>query len=358
MDKKKGFGGQWVDVLTAGTHTDDKGIKRVIDARFLEQLVSNLDADLHEPPVVIGHPETDAPAFGWVCGMRVEDGILQAQFCDVDPQFEEMVRGGKFKKRSVALYLDKVNAPGGRAPALRHVGFLGAKPPAVKGLRNISFDEGEAATFEVITFSEGEAMGEKDNDKEAQGLAERAWDALKKKLGLSDDKPAGTQASFSEADVQRLIGEAVEGVEAKFSETLTRLEKDNKELRTRVDRQSGASRRSEIVTFCEGLGGGKFLPAFKRMGMVEFMESLAASGQKVSVVTFAEEGGGEVQKTQELSPLDWFKSFLETLPSFVEFGEKFGSLRVTGRAEEITDPDAMEKMRAGMGIKKSEGGTK
>src|SRR5205085_325301 len=141
-----------IDIFTIGTHTDDKGSEHVIGAAFLEQTAANFKPDVHEPPVVIGHPRTDAPAFGWTCGLRVEGDTLQAQFCDVDPKFEELVIDGKFKKRSASFYLDAAKAPGGRVPQLRHVGFLGAQPPAVKGLREIRFHEGEAVNFEDITF--------------------------------------------------------------------------------------------------------------------------------------------------------------------------------------------------------------
>ena len=55
-------------------------------------------------------------------------------------RFAEMVQAGRFPKRSAAFY------PDGR---LRHVGFLGAMPPAVKGLKNISFgNDDDAIAFE------------------------------------------------------------------------------------------------------------------------------------------------------------------------------------------------------------------
>jgi hypothetical protein len=51
-----------------------------------------------------------------------------------------VVKQGLFKKRSVSLYPDMT---------LRHVGFLGAVPPSIKGLADIQFKEGaQAMTFE------------------------------------------------------------------------------------------------------------------------------------------------------------------------------------------------------------------
>jgi len=49
-------------------------------------------------------------------------------------EFEDMVKQGLFKKRSIRL------APDGTR--LLHVGFLGAVPPAVEGLADINFKGG------------------------------------------------------------------------------------------------------------------------------------------------------------------------------------------------------------------------
>ncbi|MET0626576.1 MAG: hypothetical protein ABW250_26815 [Pyrinomonadaceae bacterium] len=347
--KSKGFGGQWVDVFRAGKQRDDKGNEHELDVSFLEQVVANLKPEEHEAPATIGHPKTDAPAYGWVCDLRTEGDVLQAQFCDVDPAFEQLVRDGKFKKRSASFYLDASKSPGGRVPQLRHVGFLGAQPPAVKGLRDIHFHEGEAITFEDITFSEGDSsMEEKDKKEITDGL----WERIKAAFGGGAEKSPAQEASFSEADVKKLIDDAVKGVETKYS---TEFEK----LRTQVDKTSGSAARAEIVSFCEGLGSGKFLPAFRRMGAVEFMEQLAAADdRKVAVISFAEEGGKQVEKKIEMPLLGWFQNFLAALPPFIEFGEKFGDLKVTSTGAEIVDPTEMEKLRKGMGINKNEGGGK
>lgn len=351
--KKHGFSGQWVDIFTAGTHVDDTGRTHEIDARFLEQVVTNFNPEQHEPPAVVGHPKTDAPAFGWVCASRVEGDRLQVQFCDVDPRFEELVREGKFKKRSASFYLDAGLAPGGRAPQLRHVGFLGAQPPAVKGLREIHFNEGDGVTFETTNFSEGDGMGDKEEEKKT--VREQIADFFRETFGGTKES---APANFSEGDLKKMIGDAVATVEAKLSETTTRLENENKELRTRLDSHSGSATRTEIVSFCERLGAGKFLPAFRRMGVIEFMEALAAVPEKkVSIVTFAEEGGQEVEKKVEITPLQFFQNFLATLPPFVEFGEKFGDLKVRGNGSELIDPQEIEKLRTGMEMK-PEGGAK
>ncbi|MDY7033224.1 MAG: flippase-like domain-containing protein, partial [Thermodesulfobacteriota bacterium] len=86
------------------------------------------------------HPKHDDPAYGLVQAVKTEtrDGkkILLAKFKNVEPEFAEMVKSGRFPKRSAGFY------PDGR---LRHVGFLGATPPAIKGLKNIAFGDGDNA---------------------------------------------------------------------------------------------------------------------------------------------------------------------------------------------------------------------
>ena len=55
---------------------------------------------------------------------------------DVEPQFAEMVNTRRFPKRSTAFYTpDHPQNPKPGVWYLRHVAFLGAQPPAVKGLR-------------------------------------------------------------------------------------------------------------------------------------------------------------------------------------------------------------------------------
>lgn len=101
------------------------------------------DPSLHEAPLVVGHPEHDSPAWGWVRGLRY-DALLWALPWQVDPAFADLVRAGRYKKVSASLY--RPDAPSNPKPGvwyLRHVGFLGAMPPAVKGLPQVQLQEDE-----------------------------------------------------------------------------------------------------------------------------------------------------------------------------------------------------------------------
>lgn len=124
----------WVEVFKIGTHTDSKGITRTWSKQDLDAIVSNYNENNEEAPVVIGHPTVDAPAFGWVEKIKRENDRLLVKFKKIIPEFVRWVDDGLYRKISVAINPDN---------SLRHVGFLGATPPAVKGLQH-SFGNGES----------------------------------------------------------------------------------------------------------------------------------------------------------------------------------------------------------------------
>lgn len=94
-------------------------------------------------PVVVGHPKDNSPAWGWVLSCREDNDNL---FCDIDlsPEFFALVEKGYFRERSVAFY--------NRKPyVLRHLGFLGANPPAIKGLQELTFSDDDE--YECIAMN-------------------------------------------------------------------------------------------------------------------------------------------------------------------------------------------------------------
>lgn len=120
----------------------------------LDAMCASYDPKVHEAPIVIGHPKDNAPAYGWVKGLARKGDVLEATADQVDPSFAESVKAGRYKKVSASFY--KPDSPSNPKPGtyyLRHVGFLGAQPPAVKGLRDASF-AGDADAFVTIELSE------------------------------------------------------------------------------------------------------------------------------------------------------------------------------------------------------------
>ncbi|GAB1372765.1 hypothetical protein MASR1M45_28280 [Candidatus Kapaibacterium sp.] len=129
----------WKEVFKAGKHTDANGNEREWSSEDIDAIISKynnqMPDDKHEAPVVIGHPVNNSPAYAWVESLKKDGETLLAKFTQIDPEFEQLIKEGRYKKVSIALYPDMM---------LRHIGFLGAIPPAVKGLKDSEFNGSES----------------------------------------------------------------------------------------------------------------------------------------------------------------------------------------------------------------------
>ena len=353
-DRANKFGeldGQWIEVFKAG----DYGDKGTYGREELEKIAANYDPQLHEAPVVVGHPREDSPAYGWIEALRVGgNGMpnLEAKLRQVDEGFEALVKGGKFKQRSVALYADLA----GKGLYLRHLGFLGAAPPEVKGLKSV-FHDADSKGFVEIEEEEQMEIGD----------IKKAFGEVLESLGLTkkkDDPPA--LKTFTEAEVK-----AAEEAAATKAAADAKAEAERVFAETERARSAKATRASEVREFIAKLKPvGKWLPAFDKAGLVEFLESLPAE----QTIEFGEEG-----KKEKASPYAVFQKFLEGLPKLVTFGElaaptggaapsvqanETASLKVDpqsalidvrakeiAKAEKITFGEALPKARAEVGAK-------
>lgn len=130
----------WIEVFKTGNLTDSSGNAREWTAGDLDKIVASYNSQKdHEAPVVIGHPVDNSPAYGWIESLKRRGDILLAKLGSLAPEFVEWVKKGLYKKRSIALYGNGL---------LRHIGFLGGTPPAVKGLADPTFsDDGENTEY-------------------------------------------------------------------------------------------------------------------------------------------------------------------------------------------------------------------
>lgn len=112
----------------------------------------------HIAPVVLGHPKDDRPALAWVESLSSCSGALIANVGKLSPALVEAVRGGRYKYLSASFHSpDSPGNPGKGAWYLKHVGMLGAHPPAVKGLGPVAFADGacrQPVMFGKTEFSE------------------------------------------------------------------------------------------------------------------------------------------------------------------------------------------------------------
>jgi hypothetical protein len=136
----------WIAVFRVGTWTDSAGRTKTWTEEDIDRIVSTYDPSKSEAPVVIGHPKDNAPAYGWVEALKRDGEILWAKIKDIAPEFKEWLEKKLYKKRSISLYPDG---------SLRHIGFLGAAPPAVKGLPDAAFRGTEGVVELSLDFAAG-----------------------------------------------------------------------------------------------------------------------------------------------------------------------------------------------------------
>lgn len=135
----------WIEVFKSGTHTDSAGNENTWTDDDLDEIVKvyneQEEQDKHSAPLVLGHPKDNEPAFGWVEKLMRKGDKLLASITQLSEDIRNDVKDGKYKKVSISLYPSKL---------LRHIGLLGATPPAVKGLADVQFSQ---------CFSEGRESG-------------------------------------------------------------------------------------------------------------------------------------------------------------------------------------------------------
>ncbi len=128
----------WFGFMKKGKHIDSKG--RPFEATD-EKLNKILEVNKgREIPIAIGHPETNSPAWGWIGELKRAGDELLALPKQLVAEFETMLQKGMFKTVSVSLNPDLT---------IRHIGFLGATPPAIEGLTQFKFS---AAGADDIVF--------------------------------------------------------------------------------------------------------------------------------------------------------------------------------------------------------------
>lgn len=152
-----------IPIMKVGKHTDNKGNVVEFSAADLKEIATFYNPKDHEAPLVIGHPKTDAPAYGWAQKLEFDESINQlVAFADINaPEFSEAIDKQFYKKISASFYPkdSPQNPVQGKAFGLRHIGFLGAVPPSIKGLdalRTADF----SALDESITFEFNEEKSE------------------------------------------------------------------------------------------------------------------------------------------------------------------------------------------------------
>ncbi len=335
-----------IHIFKPGKQTSSQGITLEFSDDTLKATVDAYSPELHEAPIVIGHPKDNGPAWGWVNGLEFSDDGLVANPQQVDPQFEAMVQAGRFKKVSASFYApDSASNPVPGVYYLRHVGFLGAQPPAVKGLKDVEFSEDD----DVIEFSApwdafyntGNIAGlfrklrefliDKFSKEEADNILptwsiEDLEDSARRRMNEDSNtpspafsepnspsqKPPSQQPPEGTAMTEEELKQLKADLEAK-EQALKDREASFSEKETAIKASEGALQKQAIASDLDDLvKAGKVLPAQKAQ-LAEFMASL---DNEKDVLEF-----GEGEQKKNFSQQAFMKAFLGKLPKAVDFKE-------------------------------------
>jgi len=337
-----------IEVFKAGTWTDSSGNTRTWTEEDLDRIVKQYNSQKeHEAPIVIGHPKDNAPAYGWVERLEKRGQSIWAKIKPTVQEFVDWVKQGLYKKVSISLYPDLL---------LRHIGFLGAMPPAVKGLQVPQFSDAEYSEYimdfrkwtqeERDKLARGEIKGEFAGPNQSFPIAGLedvgdAWklsghaenpDQIRRNI-IRIAKKYGWVSALPDSAREWAKEQNIELTEVQMEEKLKELETQLKEkdkaldefaerdkakeeeiakLREEISRIEKEKRQTEFSSFCEDLiKEGKLTPAMRPVVM-DFMEILYG----VQEYEFTE-GEGKVKA----NPAERFKSFLKALPKVIEYGE-------------------------------------
>lgn len=317
-------------VFAPGTHTAMDGRTITFTPEDCIDLANSYDPSVSEAPFVIGHPSLTAPAYGWAERLEYRDGIVYAAPRQVNPAFAEAFNAGSYKKRSLSIY--QPDSPGNPKPGhfyARHVGFLGAVPPGVKGLPDAQFAEAsgdngplefalpwEADNLSSLFQSIRDWVIQETTIEQAdsiipqwriQSILDSATDERKSISPLAyaeetnvdpNKKTTSTATDFAEREAALAAREA-------------KLAADEEVARTRQLEE----KRTATVAFADGLvKGGSILPR-QKTAIVEVLMNLSQEP-----LSFSE---GETTISQ--SPEALLREILSTKPAVVNFSEKTGT---------------------------------
>lgn len=306
-----------IEVFRPGTFKPMAGAAITYSAADLKAIADGYDPETAPAPVVVGHPDTDAPAFGWIEKLEYDPAAerLFATLHEIEPQFADLVKAGRFKKVSMAFFSpDSAHnpVPGGWYP--KHVGFLGAAAPAVAGLRNAAFAAPADAVF-TAEFGLGEevagifrAFRDFLIDKFSLEEAEKALPSWRIDwMEQADPKPSSFAAPPApQPDPKKEDPAVTQQPDPVFATREANLKKREDDLAKR----EAAAAHGDNVNFAEGLvTAGKLLPASKDK-VVAILDALPGTAS----VAFSE--GGD-----KITPAAALREVLDAQPKVVSFGE-------------------------------------
>lgn len=290
----------WIDVFKVGNHTDSSGKTQEwseVDLQAIVDKYNNQDKEnKHRAPAIVGEHQSDTSlvAYGWVKSLKFEDNHLFAQFEKLNKDFKEMVNEGSFNTISIGLYPDHL---------LQHIAFLGAKPPAIKGLEPPQFSE--MTYTKTKQFASNQQNFNTNKEQSVDEFIKNVTAFLREKYGEDVSNDALAKMNELKGSVN-LKPKDDKKDKPEFSESpeqiaqRKRLERVEKELQDEKDKTYFNEMAKKAIVLPRQQAAAKAI--------------LDTIRKSESTIQFSEDG-------PELSGETAFKEFLATFPPVVTFGE-------------------------------------
>lgn len=254
----------WFDVFRCGTHLDHSGKWRTFTEADIDRAIANYQSN--SAPVVVGHPNLNTPAFGWIQQFRRQGPIVQARCSRVADEFADLVKRGLYKNRSISFNSDGT---------FRHVGFLGAAAPAVKGLEDIQFaDKGEFYTMDTAETVQAEQAAAQEQAEEVQVEPEAEVKTAESEAEVQSSCADAAQKTEPEVSLSDL-----ESQQKQFQETVKKLESHIKSLENALNVEQEKNRKVEFAAYADELIRKGRLNPVAKAPLISTMESLFVSDQ-------------------------------------------------------------------------------
>ncbi len=313
-----------VESLRPGMFPDTSGRAYTFTRADLDDIAASYDPDLFKAPVVIGHPQNNHPAWGWIDRAIVgADDKLRVEFSAVDPAFAAAVDKGHYQKVSLALFAPAT--PGNPTPGkwyIRHLGYLGGAAPAITGLKSADFAGPAEGIVEFAGWDELANAG--------LWRSLREWFINKFGLEEADRALPGYEVASVEDGARAPDPSPETSLSPAFATSTTQevtvTEQEAAQLRAanaRLQTQLAAAQAAELaakiaaahqsnVEFAASLTGS--VPPAQQARLVSVLDALEAAAQPVE---FAAANGGSVSEP----PAAALRAVLSAIPNAVPTGE-------------------------------------
>ena len=325
-----------IAILPAGEAVRDQSGELVTFSHAdLDEIAQSYNPD-NPAPVVVGHPETNGPAFGWWQQLQRVGDHLFAITDKIHPALAEAIDQGMFRKWSASIFRrDSTANPTPGKLSLRHVGFLGAAAPAFPRLFEHPANQFGLAFSEALEadqiYNFVLTLGDQNMLNDLKSIeGDITLDAIAEAMGVQ----VTALQSLLETPEEDEPSDPPPEDDPAFAEQC----KMNEILLGQLAALKAERKRDKILAFCEGLvKQGKPLPK-PLPDMVEFLCSLPDSKSQ----DFAESKG--------LTPLQFAMDALGNLPTQVDLSKSSVGGEMTVPDEGKAIAKSIEKARKEHGL--------